>query len=205
MKSLTPAELLLGYGLLLESDTRLPSVAGLVAGTPIRGSWWGHPSGAVIYRVTNELAQRRDVALMKLISGKVTFVHRKFWPHLYAIGSAREPWQMERLLPEGRRLFDLVRKRGVVRTDDPTVTSLVAPHTPAATALDLERRLLVLGRQVHTQSGAHVKSLESWKRWSERERVTKRLNALQAKSELDRVVRHWNEQFDGAGRLPWWA
>lgn len=30
-------------GFLLESDTALPSVSGLVAGKAIQGSWWGHP------------------------------------------------------------------------------------------------------------------------------------------------------------------
>ena len=32
-------------GLLLEHDKELPSVTLLVAGEPIRGSWWGHALG----------------------------------------------------------------------------------------------------------------------------------------------------------------
>ena len=36
-------ETLAECGLLLESDAKLPSVAGLVACAPVRGSWWGHP------------------------------------------------------------------------------------------------------------------------------------------------------------------
>ncbi|MDA2934727.1 hypothetical protein MYX82_10350, partial [Acidobacteria bacterium AH-259-D05] len=36
------------WGLLLESDAILPSVSALVAGAPVRGSWWGHPRGDAI-------------------------------------------------------------------------------------------------------------------------------------------------------------
>jgi hypothetical protein len=34
------------YGILLETDPKLPSAAALVAGSPISGSWWLHPKGA---------------------------------------------------------------------------------------------------------------------------------------------------------------
>lgn len=34
----------------------VPSLAERIAGGPIRGSWWGHPSGHEIYRVLNEFA-----------------------------------------------------------------------------------------------------------------------------------------------------
>src|ERR1700681_4423049 len=37
-------------GLLLKSDPRLPSVAGLVAGEAIRGSWWAHPAAHAIFQ-----------------------------------------------------------------------------------------------------------------------------------------------------------
>ena len=33
------------YGLLLVTDARLPSLVALVAGAPVRGSWWSHPRG----------------------------------------------------------------------------------------------------------------------------------------------------------------
>ena len=71
------------YGILLESDARLPSVAGLVAGEPVRGSWWGHPRGQNIYRIAGWLGEHPDVVVSKLVSGKVTYVHggcgRRCW------------------------------------------------------------------------------------------------------------------------------
>src|SRR5438093_284709 len=53
-------------GLLLLSDARLPSIAGLVAGAPVRGSWWGHPAGQAIYQVSEALADHPDVAVNPL-------------------------------------------------------------------------------------------------------------------------------------------
>ena len=66
------------WGLLLLQDPVLPSLATLIAGAPIRGSWWGHARGGDIFRVANELEQ--EVVTAKLIDGKVTFVHRRLWP-----------------------------------------------------------------------------------------------------------------------------
>src|SRR6266704_523157 len=65
------------YGLLLESDAQLPSLVSIVAGGPVRGSWWGHASGNIIYEVGNRLANHPDVLVIKLVSGKVTFVQRR--------------------------------------------------------------------------------------------------------------------------------
>ena len=31
------------FGLLMVSDRAFPSVSGLIAGEPVKGSWWSHP------------------------------------------------------------------------------------------------------------------------------------------------------------------
>jgi len=177
------------YGLLLESDPRLPSVVSLVAGKAIRGSWWGHPIGSAIYRETNKLADRSDVVVLKLLNGKVTFVLDNLWPHLYAIGSCGEPWQLSGMKPQCQLLLQLVRRNGLIRTDDPR-SRLVAGSRVSATALDLERRLLVIGAQVHTESGGHAKALESWSHWAHRIKLASRMPLATAKAELaERVQR----------------
>jgi len=66
-------------GLLLMSDPALPSIVALVAGAPVRGSWWGHPQGRTIYTLANRLIDHPDVLLLKLVAGKDTFVHRSLW------------------------------------------------------------------------------------------------------------------------------
>ena len=78
--------LLAEHGMLLESARGpLPSVAALVAGGPIRGSWWAHPNSHEIYAVVNGLADSPDVLRMRLVGGKVTLVHRRLWPALVRV------------------------------------------------------------------------------------------------------------------------
>jgi len=189
------------YGLLLESDAKLPSVVSLVAGKPIPGSWWGHPSGAAIYREGHRLAERSDVVVAKLLSGKVTYVHQKLWPQLLAIGTSREPWQMSGLSPEGRRLLALTA-HATLRTDDAAV-AMGGSRSTSATVRLLEQRLLFRTEQVHTESGAHAKLLESWTHWARRVGVSTRVPVDAAKSDLGDRVRRLNEQFGGNARLPW--
>ena len=76
-------------GLLLEHDRELPSVTLLVAGEPIRGSWWGHRLGHFIYELLHELHERSGALDAKLIDGKVTYVHPRLWPAFLAL--ARDP------------------------------------------------------------------------------------------------------------------
>lgn len=182
-------------GLLLLTDPKLPSLAGLVAGEPVGGSWWGHPKGHEIFRVGEELGDHPDALLVKLVSGKGTFVHRRLWPALLAVATAREPWQIAGLSAAARRLLRQVDAQGSLRaTGDP-------PR-------ELEKRLLVLGESVHTESGAHAKSLVSWSLWLERlppERRPRRITAHEGKRKLEEAVRSLNERFGASARLPWSA
>ena len=63
----------------------VPSLAERIAGGPIRGSWWGHPSGHEIYRVLNRVRASPDVVATRLINGKVTLIHRRLWPALVRV------------------------------------------------------------------------------------------------------------------------
>jgi hypothetical protein len=178
-------------------------VVSLIVGHPIAGGWWAHPSGGAIYVESNRLADRADVVIVKLLSGKVTFVSKRLWPQLLAIGRAREPWQLDGLTSQAMALLDLVRRNGTVRTDDQAVRRAVNPKKPAQIALGLERRLLLLGLQVHTETGTHAKALESWEHWARRRRLTARLPVAQAKAMLEDRVRRLNAAYNGKARLPW--
>jgi hypothetical protein len=73
-------------GVLLESARGpVPSVAELVVGEPIRGSWWAHPGSHQIFDRINELADHPDVVRTRLLGGKVTLVHRRLWPALVVL------------------------------------------------------------------------------------------------------------------------
>ena len=72
--------------MLLESARGpIPNVAELVAGEPIKGSWWGHPAGHAIFETINELADSPDVVRLRLLNGKITLVHRRVWPALVRV------------------------------------------------------------------------------------------------------------------------
>jgi hypothetical protein len=191
-------------GVLLLSDLRFPSVTTLVAGKPIRGSWWGHPKGRDIFRVAGWIADHPDVAVTKLISGKVTFVHRKLWPALLAIATAREPWQTNGLSRKARNLLQIVDQKGEVRTDRLPVArqSIRSPWSEATR--ELEERLLIYGEEFHSETGAHVKRLESWKHWADLKGFKlKSMKAEQAKKHFAEILHAVNEEFRTKAWLPW--
>jgi hypothetical protein len=181
------------HGLLLQTDANLPNVCALVAGAPLRGSWWAHPRSPEIFRVNCELSAHPDVLVSKLISGKITYVHRALWPALIAIGRARESWQIKSLSPDARHLLTQVEHKPVQ-----TERRISKP------ALQLETNLLVYSEQFHSEAGAHKKSLESWDHWSSRTGyIAEPITLVSAKLMLEDVLGSLNRRFEGRGRLPW--
>jgi hypothetical protein len=143
-------------GLLLTQDKTLPSVVGIVTGQSLRASWWSHSKAQLIFAVLSELAEHRDVVFTKLLNHKDTLVHRSLWPAILAIGTARQPWQVQGLSEEAKRLLDrLDRGGGPVRAAGPPVR-------------ELQLRLVARAQEIHTESGRHETAIESWKAWSER-------------------------------------
>ena len=77
---------LIEEGVLLESARGpVPNVAELVAGEPIRGSWWAHGSSHAIFAALNELDESADTVRTRLIGGKVTIIHRRLWPAMVRV------------------------------------------------------------------------------------------------------------------------
>ena len=178
-------------GLLLLSDSSLPSVSGLVSGEKIRGSWWSHKMGRTIFAVSERLEDHPDVMIVKLVSDKVTFVHRQLWGRIYSIGVAREDWQVRNLSAAAKRLLKTLDAEGTLQT-------------AGDTARELERRLLVHADQIHTESGAHAKVLETWDVWAKRVGYrAKATDPLKARLFLERRLTQMNADFNGNGRLPW--
>ena len=84
--SMDELDWLRGQGVVLQSARGpVPSLAERIVGEPIRGSWWGHPSGDEIYRVLNRVRASPDVVATRLINGKVTLIHRRLWPALVRV------------------------------------------------------------------------------------------------------------------------
>src|SRR5262252_4194220 len=101
------------HGLLLLNDPDLPNVCALVVGERVRGSWWAHPRAQEIFNVYDALEDHPDVLITKLVSGRVTYIHRSLWPQVLAVCSARKPWQLDGLSAAARKLLAAVDRAPV--------------------------------------------------------------------------------------------
>lgn len=192
------------FGLLLESDSKLPSVAGLIAGGPVRGSWWSHVHSQQIFLALQQLADHKDVLTTKLVSGKVTFVRRELWSELITIGRARETWQLYELSEGARLLLDQVDERGSLLTNELEWPKMLKAQKPGDAVRELEKRLLIHSEELHTASGAHAKQIETWENLAKRRRFkARRITVESAKRRLEERIETLNERFGAAANLPW--
>jgi hypothetical protein len=162
-------------GLLLVQDKALPNVVTILTGAPARGSWWSHPQSKRIFRTLRRLSEHRDVLFCKLVLGKVTLVHRRLWPAFLAAATAREPWQTKGLPPEARKILSEVDRNGLL-------------EAAGAPVKELERRLLVLANEEHSESGAHRMVVQSWSRWADSAGAPASLTPVQGKEVLEKAA-----------------
>ncbi len=192
------------WGLLLETDSRLPSVAGLVAQESFRGSWWTHPRAQEIFALLQQLVDHKAVLVTKLISGKVTFVHRRLWPEVISIGLAREAWQVSGLSPAAQMLLAKTDQEGSISTNELQWPENFGLAKPGEIVRELEKRLLVHSEEIHTDSGAHAKSIETWASWIKNSDIKPRRIAVQdARLRLEQRVASLNDHFGASATLPW--
>jgi hypothetical protein len=174
-------------GVLLLQDKNFPSVVSLVTGERLTGSWWSHPRGKDIFTCLCAIGVHSDVLATKLLAGKVTFLHRRLWPAVLAVGQAREPWQLASLPREVRTLWERVEQQG----------SVIASGTIAK---EVELRLLAHSDQVHSDSGRHETRLETWRVWSQRIGCATDLTAAEGRTQLETAVSALGGDIRG---LPW--
>ena len=139
-------KLLRKHGVLLLQDKSLPSIATIIAGEAIRGSWWSHPRAHAIFACLREL---EDVLVTRLVGGKVTYVDDSLRDAFLTVATSGEPWQTRGLSPAARALLMKVRRGGEVAASGPA-------------ARELQRRLLADAAEVHTESGKHEVRLRPW-------------------------------------------
>src|SRR5262249_59985617 len=124
------------------------SLPGVAAGSRTGGWWGGPPSGHAFLGVASARGDGGEALFVPLRGGRVPLVAPRLWPHLSAVGEAREPWQLRGLDRAARALLGEVAGAGRLR----------AAGTPAKA---LARALLVYSAQVHTARGAHAPPLQS--------------------------------------------
>jgi len=136
-----------------------PSLVEAIVGGPVKGNWWGHAKGRLIFKLAESLHDSRNVISLKLVEGKVTFLHRSLWPALARVVTDPE-WRRSTargLSPDVGRLFRTVEGRGSLRLDEESIPG----------RKELERSLLVHSGSMHTEKGSHATVLTSWKKMFE--------------------------------------
>ncbi|MFI5404811.1 MAG: hypothetical protein ACHQYR_03690 [Candidatus Gagatemarchaeaceae archaeon] len=190
-------------GLILQSDPVLPNIAGIIAGERIAGSWWGHSRGHEIYGVLKRLDANPDALVTRLVSGKVTYIHRALWSDFLAVATSTEPWQTKDLPAGSGRLLSLVRRRGKVRMDRVSQKGEDAQLNEAAR--NIESRLLVYSEEFHTETGAHTKVLTAWSHCPKLQGFHRhRTTSGDARRTIDAIVSGLNSKYRGTAKLPWW-
>jgi hypothetical protein len=179
-------DLLEQTGLLFLHDARKPSLTALVAGAPIRGSWWGHAAGKRIFQVASALEDGGTVLFVPLLSTKVTLVHSRLWPALLGVGESRAPWQTSGLQDRARTLLREVERAGRVRASGPSSKALA-------------RALLVHAEQVHTAGGSHATELVAWPEVRRVRGVEARAAEAEGRATLEAAA----ERLGAAAGLPW--
>ena len=78
----------------------VPRMSEMIAGEPIKGSWWAHPKGHQIFAIFQQLADSPDILVCRLVDGKVTLVHRRLWSALVRLADRYEPARLAQVHEE---------------------------------------------------------------------------------------------------------
>ena len=130
-------------------------------------------------------------------SGKVACLQRRDYPPGVHAQSRR------RITDYGVRLRSLVEQQGAVRTDELTPARRAPRVKRKNPAQELEQRLLVHTRQVHTDSGAHARLLSTWDHWAAEEGVSQTTAPAVARTRFEAVLSEWRAELGGKATLPW--
>jgi hypothetical protein len=187
-------------GLLLEHDAELPSATALLAGAPIRGSWWGHPEGQRIYEALEEFSEGEGALVVKAVNEKRTYVHRRLWPALLAVARSAEGKRAEGVGPLARRLLAHVAETDNVRLDALVASGFAPSKELTKAASELEAALLVQASSLHTESGAHTKVYRPWRAWAHENGVSP--DALTVAEARDALTLAFERLSAGVSRRP---
>jgi hypothetical protein len=89
------------HGIVLVSGKGpVPRLVEVIAGEPIKGSWWAHPKSHQIFAVLEKLGDSPDLLACRLVDGKVTFVHRRLWSTLVKLSKRFQPDQLAQVRQE---------------------------------------------------------------------------------------------------------
>lgn len=76
---------------LVSAKGPVPRLTEVIAGEPIKGSWWSHPKSHQIFSILEVVTESEDILVCRLVNGKITLVHRRLWPALVRLAAKFPP------------------------------------------------------------------------------------------------------------------
>lgn len=164
----------------------LPCLAEGITGRALVGSWMADRNVYRIYAMLKAVLKVPSVVAVPLILGKETFLDQSLAPAVARVAAdpARRRSAIAHLPPLARQLLVQVEAKGEVRMDR---LSLPTTMTRRARRL-LERELLVVSRDLHTERGYHTSVVMAWAESSIARRFIRRARRLAYEEAQDLLV-----------------
>lgn len=192
-------KLLEKYKLILLQDKTFPNIVAEITGENIVGSWWGHPLANPIYNGLQWLEYNRSILAIKLIDGKVTYIHEDLFADIYSIVCKSRDWQTQKLKDEDQQILKYVSKKKKIMSDDSGLAKL--SKDPKKSFVNLEKKLLIYSMEEHTDSGKHIKEYMTWEK--SKIAVPKPNDYLVSKNHIENLVALLNKKSGAKTKLPW--
>ena len=173
--------------LLATGHSSLPCLAEAITGRALVGSWMADSAVYRIYAIVKAVLNVPSVFAVPLILGKLTLVDRSLAPAVARLAAdpARRQSAIAQLPHLARQLLAQVEAEGEVRMDR---LSVPTPQGRRARGL-LEREMLVVSRDLHTERGYHTSVVIPWADSPIARRFGRRARRLAYEEAQDLLVR----------------
>ena len=172
-------------------DEKVSSLVEELTGEKVKGSWWGHSQAHLIYNTYQRLVRDHKILTMKLVKGKVTFIHQEL---LVSVLSAvlNQKWRQSaryQLSSLSEAILKLVEEKGTLLCTSPHLPFNESRKELRKARIELERRALIVSGDKHTDSGAHAPYLESWDHFYQTR--MQKTNALITRDKALQSIKKW--------------
>jgi len=173
--------------LLATGRSSLPSLAEGITGRALVGSWMADSDVYRIYAILKAVLKVPSVVAVPLILGKLTLLDRSLAPAAARLAAdpARRRSAIAQLPPLARQLLAQVEAQGEVRMDRLSVPTAQGRRARGL----LERELLVVSRDLHTERGYHTSVVIPWADSPIARRFTRRARRVTYQEAQDLLVR----------------
>lgn len=185
------------HQILLLQDQKFPNIIQLITGDTCKGSWWSHPQANSIYNGLAWLADNSSIFTVKLLDGKMTYLHENLLNDFYTIVMKPRDWQLKKLKQSDLEVFNVIKTNKKISSDDIQYKTIEIKKSLAR----LEKKLLIQGTEQHTKSGKHIKIYHRWKAPKNFKIQSQNINNSILK--FEKIVENFNLISESAVKLPW--